>query len=198
MHSFQDLELKTLKKICSKYNLHIKIARYSKLSKEELIPHMEKHLFINKDGKIRISENVVDNVEDELDKLIDELKNKVKEVKEKVIKHQTKKAKKEIQIDDKKDINDILEMSDEKKRQYITKNLSKKDNEKYMGILDEKKKLLKEKGYHSSSYTMTIDDYIEAIYYKVDFPKDGWKDRLLKKKLEVYHPVEEKKKGKKK
>lgn len=103
MHSFKDLELKTLKKICSKYNLHMKIARYSKLSKEELIPHMEKHLHINKDGKINIKIMAVDDAEDQLDKMIDELKNKVKEVKEKVIKHHAKKQKKEIQIEEKKE-----------------------------------------------------------------------------------------------
>lgn len=49
MHTFEHLDLKTLKKICSKYNLHVKIAKYSKLSKEELIPHMKKHLYITQE-----------------------------------------------------------------------------------------------------------------------------------------------------
>ena len=103
MHSFKDLELKTLKKICSKYNLHIKIARYSKLSKEELIPHMEKHLHINSEGKIKMKKEASEMAESELNKLIHELKNKVKEVKEKVVKIHAKKAKKEIHIEEKKE-----------------------------------------------------------------------------------------------
>lgn len=91
MHSFNDLDLKTLKKICSKYNLHVKIAKYSKLNKEQLIPHMEKHLHINTEGKIKMKKEASEMAESELNKLIHELKNKVKEVKEKVIKHHAKK-----------------------------------------------------------------------------------------------------------
>jgi len=91
MHSFHDLEITTLKKICSKYNLHVKIAKYSKLSKAELIPHMEKHLMITQDCKIKMKKECVDSIEDELSKMIEKLKSKVKEVKEKVEKQQAKK-----------------------------------------------------------------------------------------------------------
>jgi len=92
MHSFNDLEITTLKKICSKYNLHVKIAKFSKLSKAELIPHMEKHLMITAEGKIKIKKECIDSVEDELSKMIEALKKKVKEVKQKVEKQQAKKA----------------------------------------------------------------------------------------------------------
>jgi len=91
MHTFQDLDLKILRKICSKYNLHVKIAKYSKLSKEQLIPHMEKHLHITDQGKIKMREAKYDEVNNELSKMIEDLKMKVKEVKEKVKKQQTKK-----------------------------------------------------------------------------------------------------------
>ena len=84
MHSFQHLDLKTLRKICSKYNLHVKIAKYSKLSKEQLIPHMEKHLHINEQGKIKMREGAYDNVNSELNKMVEELHAKLKAVKEKI------------------------------------------------------------------------------------------------------------------
>jgi len=106
MHSFHDLEITTLKKICSKYNLHVKIAKYSKLSKTELIPHMEKHLMITQDGKIKMKKECVDSVEDELSKIINDLKNKVKEVKEKVQKQKAmpKEEEKNINIEKKVDV----------------------------------------------------------------------------------------------
>jgi hypothetical protein len=100
MHSFQHLDLKTLRKICSKYNLHVKIAKYSKLSKEELIPHMEKHLHINEHGKIKMRDGVCDNVSNELSKMVEELHAKLKAVKEKIKKPRAKKERLIIKLDE--------------------------------------------------------------------------------------------------
>jgi hypothetical protein len=91
MHTFEHLDLKTLKKICSKYNIHVKIAKYSKLSKEELIPHMKKHLYITQEGKIKMCDTGIKNVDDELSKIIDELHAKLNAVKEKIKKPRAKK-----------------------------------------------------------------------------------------------------------
>jgi hypothetical protein len=135
MHSFHDLDLTTLKKVCSKYNLHVKITKYSKLSKEELIPHMEKHLHITENGKIKLKKEVSDMVENELSKLIDDLKNKVKEVKEKVKKQMTKKEQPKeeekninIEVKPKKEKMTVKEVKAEAKKQGIT--LTKKVNGK--------------------------------------------------------------------
>jgi len=127
MHSFQDLDLKTLKKICSKYNLHVKIAKYSKLSKEELIPHMEKHLMITTEGKIKIKKEASDMVEDELSKMIEELKSKLKEVKEKV---QKQKAKKPVEKKEKEEKNINIEKKEKLKKETPKKEEPKKEEPK--------------------------------------------------------------------
>ena len=125
MHSFHDLEITTLKKICSKYNLHVKIAKYSKLSKEQLIPHMEKHLHISENGKIKLKKEASDMVEDELSKMIEALKKKVKEVKEKVKKHH---GKKETPKEEEKNIN--IEKKEEKMKAMTIKQV-KEEAKKY-------------------------------------------------------------------
>jgi hypothetical protein len=80
MHVFEHFEKTQLRKIIRNYNLHVKIARYSKLDKDELISHMKNYLFIDKDGKITVKDEVMDKAEEEMNKA--ELK-KVKEPKAK-------------------------------------------------------------------------------------------------------------------
>ena len=145
MHSFQDLDLKTLKKICSKYNLHVKIAKYSKLSKEELIPHMEKHLHINDQGKIKLREAKYDSINAELSKIIEELKFKVKEVKEKVKKQQAKKPmmkeepkeEKNINIESKKVIKEMDKVKKDEKKEQVKAVEQMKEN---LGVKPKKEK----------------------------------------------------------
>jgi len=179
MHSFHDLELKTLKKICSKYNLHIKITRYSKLSKDELIPHMEKHLHINSEGKIKMKKEVSETAETEINKMLHELKNKVKEVKEKVIKHHAKKAehkpeekkKKEIHIEEKKEKKTIEQMEKEKNKKEM-----KEYHEHRIKKIDENIKFYSDDDYkywktEKPEYKREFIQY--AIYY-------GYEDEIKK------------------
>jgi hypothetical protein len=150
MHSFHDLDIKTLKKICSKYNLHTKISKYSKLSKDELIPHMEKHLHINSEGKIKMKKEVSETAETEINKMLHELKNKVKEVKEKVIKHH---AKKEIHIEEKKE-----EKNDEEyKKKY---NYTEKERR---GFFDTLIKLLLKRPNETKLEREAINDYLKKL-----------------------------------
>jgi hypothetical protein len=171
MPSFQDLDITTLRKICSRYNLHTKITKYSKLTKDQLIPHMEKHLHINAEGKIKIKKEVSETAETEINKMLHELKNKVKEVKEKVIKIQEKKEEKKPEEKKKKEIN-IEEMTEKEKAKKVLKHYSDisnwgktKRNERLTafknmidaGLLDE---ILKVK--HLNSFYKRYDDYLKA------------------------------------
>jgi hypothetical protein len=151
MHSFQHLDLKTLRKICSKYNLHVKIAKYSKLSKEQLIPHMEKHLHINEQGKIKMRDGVCDNVSNELSKMVEELHAKLKVVKEKIKKPRAKKERLIININPKageeriKKIDEKIKKQEEKaerKAERIAKKerKSKLEQEKILKKLDDARK----------------------------------------------------------
>lgn len=52
MINFEHLDVQILKKICSSYNLHIRIKGYSKMSKAELVEEMKKYLKLE-NGKIK-------------------------------------------------------------------------------------------------------------------------------------------------
>ena len=55
-HVWELMEVKHLRKIIREYNLHLKIARYSKLDKKELIEHMKNYLHIDDRGHVKINE----------------------------------------------------------------------------------------------------------------------------------------------
>lgn len=52
MVSFDVLNHNVLKEITKRYNLHVQIRRYTKLSKAELVNELEKHLILNDDGSV--------------------------------------------------------------------------------------------------------------------------------------------------
>jgi hypothetical protein len=85
MHVFEHFEKTQLKKIIRNYNLHVKIARYSKLDKDELIAHMKNYLFINNEGRIMVKDEVLNKADDEMNKV------EVKKVKEPKAKKEPKK-----------------------------------------------------------------------------------------------------------
>jgi hypothetical protein len=85
MHVFEHFEKTQLRKIIRNYNLHVKIARYSKLDKDELIKHMHNYLFINNEGRIMVKDEVLNKADDEMNKV------EVKKVKEPKAKKEPKK-----------------------------------------------------------------------------------------------------------
>jgi DNA repair exonuclease SbcCD ATPase subunit len=187
MHSFHDLEITTLKKICSKYNLHVKIAKYSKLSKTELISHMEKHLMITADGKIKMKKECIDSVEDELSKMIEALKKKVKEVKEKVQKHHTKK---ETPKEEEKNIN--IEKKEEKKEvkmKAMTIKQVKEEAKKYDLQLTKK--------INGKSKSKTKKELLDEIH-KCQEKKEKHNEELTDKDVEELRKEHEKNKEKEK
>jgi hypothetical protein len=96
MHVFEHFEKNQLKKIIRNYNLHVKIARYSKLDKDELIGHMKNYLFINNEGRIMVKDEVLNKADDEMNKIEPKKEKKVKEPKpKKEPKKKEPKAKKE-------------------------------------------------------------------------------------------------------
>jgi hypothetical protein len=197
MHTFQDLDLKVLRKICSKYNLHVKIAKYSKLSKEELIPHMEKHLHITDQGKIKMREYVYHNINDELSKMIDELKNKVKEVKEKVKKQQTKKMMPKEEV--KPEVKPVRQMS--KNVANYEEKMKKAEEKAEVKVVDQmmenlgvkpkkekkmkKVKPMKEDNERISNLKKNIKNHKETI--KSLTKKNGYSDADIKKYTEEYN-----------
>ena len=52
MVSFDVLSHNVLKEIAKRYNLHVQIRKYTKLTKAELVNELEKHLVLNDDGSV--------------------------------------------------------------------------------------------------------------------------------------------------
>ena len=94
MFSFKDLSHSHLKRIASYYNKHIKIKGVSKLSKEELINELEKHLFINENGDIKFKDHSKDIIEknpktkrEELEKLVKFEKKQIEKINNNLSQH---------------------------------------------------------------------------------------------------------------
>ena len=171
MHSFQHLDLKTLRKICSKYNLCVKIAKYSKLSKEQLIPHMEKHLHINEHGKIKMRDGVCDNVSSELNKMMEEIHAKINAVKEKM-----KKPK------EKKEAPNVKELKEAVKKHYKKKALELHPDKNIGNEEEAKKKFQKLK----NSYDKKMEE-IKMLEDKKASPKKGlnMKEQAMKEIIQM-------------
>ena len=73
-HVWELMEVKHLRKIIREYNLHLKIARYSKLDKKELIEHMKNYLHINDRGEVKIREFITDKANQAINKVHETMK----------------------------------------------------------------------------------------------------------------------------
>ena len=116
MFSFKDLSHSHLKRIASYYNKHIKIKGVSKLSKEELINELEKHLFINENGDIKFKDHSKDIIEknpktkrEELEKLVKFEKKQIEKINNNLSQHtsETVKETKQMLKDSKERLKDL-------------------------------------------------------------------------------------------
>lgn len=125
MFSFKDLSHSHLKRIASYYNKHIGIKGVSKMKKDELVSALEKHLFINENGDIKLKDHSDTKIPKNPKTPTEELKTDIRSTKKLV-----KTLEKFNQLQKTKESEDLLKLNKEKLEEFEDKLKSKSKGKK--------------------------------------------------------------------